>query len=139
VKSLLRRLARNEEGAAAVEFGLMAPLLLVLLGGIYEVGNYAQTAMLASNAAREGARYASVGDCANATSAPDSYLKTSLAKRYSGNVTVDAPTPSCPQNPGAPITVKVHVKVPLGLPVLSRVGPLTLNADSTMQVISKPS
>jgi Flp pilus assembly protein TadG len=137
--NVLKSFPRREDGAAAVEFAFMLPLLALIIGGIYEVGNLAQTAMLTSNAAREGARYAAVGDCSNAASAPATYLQNALAGRYSGNVTVDTPTPSCPGTLGSPITIKVHVKVPLGLPALSRVGPITLNSSATMTVFAKPS
>jgi Flp pilus assembly protein TadG len=52
---LLRR------GTAAVEFGFLAPILVTLLLGIWEVGRLAQVQQVLTNATREGARQASTG------------------------------------------------------------------------------
>jgi hypothetical protein len=50
----------RDEGASAVEFALIAPLLIMLVVGVFEFGlNWYRTQNLAS-AAREGARLASV-------------------------------------------------------------------------------
>ena len=59
---LVRRWSRREEeGAAAVEFGLIAPILVLLVFGIMSFGIlFAQTLSL-NNAARQGARFGAVG------------------------------------------------------------------------------
>jgi Flp pilus assembly protein TadG len=46
----------GERGAAAVEFALVAPVLLMLLFGIIEFGKTMNTQATLSSAAREGAR-----------------------------------------------------------------------------------
>lgn len=46
----------SEDGAAAVEFALVVPLLLTLLFGIIEFGSYFNAQIVASNAAREAVR-----------------------------------------------------------------------------------
>jgi Flp pilus assembly protein TadG len=48
-------------GAAAVEFAFTAPLLLVLLIGLWEVGRMVEAQQVLDNAAREGARQGSTG------------------------------------------------------------------------------
>ena len=53
---MFRRLRRNAEGTAALEFGLLLPLLLVVLLGIIDYGHIYFTRLAMSNAAREGAR-----------------------------------------------------------------------------------
>lgn len=50
------RLASRTEGNAAVEFGLVLPLLLAILLGIIDWGHVHFTRMTMANAAREGAR-----------------------------------------------------------------------------------
>jgi Flp pilus assembly protein TadG len=50
---------RNDAGAAALEFGLMAPLLILLLVGTIEIGTSVYQGMQAQNAAEAGALYAS--------------------------------------------------------------------------------
>ena len=51
---------RNEEGAAAVEFALIASLLFVVLFGIIEFGRLFNELEVLNSAAREGARVAAV-------------------------------------------------------------------------------
>ena len=52
---------RDEDGAAAVEFALLLPLLVLLLFGMIEFGFALNTRIQATNAAREAARLAVVG------------------------------------------------------------------------------
>lgn len=52
----MRSRLRDERGASAVEFGMIVPLLLVLLLGIIEFGHAFQVQGTLSASAREGAR-----------------------------------------------------------------------------------
>ena len=52
----MRGKLRDERGASAVEFGLIVPLLLMLVLGIVEFGHAFQVQGTLSSAAREGAR-----------------------------------------------------------------------------------
>ena len=52
---------RGEDGAAAVEFALLLPLLVLLLFGFIQFGMAFNTRIQATNAAREGARAAVIG------------------------------------------------------------------------------
>jgi Flp pilus assembly protein TadG len=56
----LRRRARSERGAAAVEFAIVVPLLFLLIFGIIDFGFGFHAWDAAENAAREGARVAAV-------------------------------------------------------------------------------
>ena len=51
----------RQDGAAAVEFALLLPLLILLLFGFIQFGTAFNTKIQATNAAREGARMAVVG------------------------------------------------------------------------------
>jgi Flp pilus assembly protein TadG len=53
-------LRRNEKGAAVVEFALVAPLLLLLIWGIVDIGRAFYTLNNLASAVREGARSAAV-------------------------------------------------------------------------------
>jgi Flp pilus assembly protein TadG len=53
-------MSRGERGAALVEFALALPLLLVILAGIVDFGFAFQRYEVITNAAREGARLASL-------------------------------------------------------------------------------
>jgi Flp pilus assembly protein TadG len=56
----LRRLARDASGVSAVEFALLAPVLLAMVFGIIEFGRVAYTQGVVSFAAEEATRYAVV-------------------------------------------------------------------------------
>lgn len=51
---------RSERGVSTVEFALVAPILLVLLIGTFDIARAVHTAVLVGNGAREGARYAAL-------------------------------------------------------------------------------
>ncbi len=55
-----RRRGRDQRGAAAVEFALVTPLLLMLVMGILDFGWMIMKANLVNNAARDAARVASL-------------------------------------------------------------------------------
>jgi Flp pilus assembly protein TadG len=52
---------QRRRGAAAVEFAAVAPLLFLLLFGLWEIGRAVEVQQVAWNSAREGARDASMG------------------------------------------------------------------------------
>jgi len=52
------RLFSNCTGSAAAELALVTPLLLVILAGTFEVGNYFRSEHLVQKAVRDAARYA---------------------------------------------------------------------------------
>ena len=128
------RLWSNDRGLAAVEFVIVAPVLIVILGGVLGVGSLVQATAVVRNAAREGARYAAVGlpvgtaatSCAGTpsgvTAVVDCYLYDELGGRgdvQCGSVgcsgaSVNVAYPSG-QNVGQPVTVTVTfpVTVPL--------------------------
>lgn len=51
----------RERGAAAVEFALILPILLILVGGVIDFGRLFYTQIQLSNAARDGVRLAAMG------------------------------------------------------------------------------
>ncbi len=56
----LRRLATRTEGAAAVEFGLIAPVFLLMLLGVFQVGSWLQAYNAMRNAVTKTARSVAV-------------------------------------------------------------------------------
>lgn len=53
----LRALRRSDAGSALAEMAVIAPLLLLLLIGLVEVGRYAHYSILVASAARAGVQY----------------------------------------------------------------------------------
>ena len=58
----LRRRKRDQQGAAAVEFALILPIFLLMLFGIMDFGYMINRSSIVNNAARDGARQASLGE-----------------------------------------------------------------------------
>lgn len=110
----------SEEGAAAVEFALVVPLLLTLLFGIIEFGTAYNAQILVTNAAREAAREVAVNDAATQSSV-DAVADAAVAavdSQFTGfTVTVfpaldgSTTTPAC--TPGSRITVTAVAQRPL--------------------------
>jgi Flp pilus assembly protein TadG len=82
---------KREEGAAAVEFALLLPLLMMILFGIIEFGLVLYNQEVITNASREGARFGIViGNPRPATGQIQDVVNTYLtnAGLNSGNATV---------------------------------------------------
>lgn len=54
---MIRRLVRSDSGASLLELSIVAPVLIILVIGLIEVGRYTFMGILAANAARAGAQY----------------------------------------------------------------------------------
>jgi len=107
--SNLRRHARREDGAAAVEFALIVGLLAMLIFGMMEFGLAFWQLQSLRAAAREGARVAAVGG--DETQIRDAVVGASgdaLPAGYSG-LTI-TPTGGCP-DPGSSSAVDQSVTV----------------------------
>lgn len=62
MKTRSRRPRSDDRGVAAIEFALVFPVLVALIFGSIEFGLLIQEKTLVANAAREGARAASLGE-----------------------------------------------------------------------------
>lgn len=92
----------RQEGAVAIEFALVTPLLCLLLFGIVEMGRLLWTWNAAVEATRLGARLAVVCDVDRSLGAPiKSRMRTMLPLLANSNITieymnpVDTVDPSC--------------------------------------------
>lgn len=125
--SCLIRTRRCEEGAVAVEFAMLLPLLIVILFGITAFGLAFSRFVTYISAAREGARYAAVhcqpdaGTC-TATLISDRVNLAAVgypigpgtpAATIAGSTSID-----CGVNPGKPVTVSWLQSIPIQIPLL---------------------
>src|SRR5687768_6146104 len=81
-----RILRRRRRGDAVIEFALLAPVLILILFGIIELGRVVDAWIVVHNAAREGARagvlvYADTDASTAAADATRTYLTSGLSKR----------------------------------------------------------
>ena len=110
---------KSEKGQATVEFALILPILLLLLGGILNFGWVFGNRLLAQNAAREAARYTAIHY--NDSSTDDD-------RQVAANIVLSrAPTINTPvvtlSVTGDTITVKVVSSVNMLTPLLSELFP----------------
>ena len=108
---MLRRLRRNSDGTAAIEFGLTLPLLLIVLVGILDYGQIHFTRLTMTNAAREGAR---VGVTMPETEAQAAAVAATTSYLAQAGVTavVTATVPS-QTDPTVTVTVTIDPYTPL--------------------------
>lgn len=108
---MFRRLWRNADGTAALEFGLVLPLLLVVLLGIVDYGHIYFTRLTMSNAAREGARVGVTLPEAEAQTAAVAAAQSYLSRAgVSAAVAASAPSDS---NPTVTVTITIDPFDPL--------------------------
>jgi Flp pilus assembly protein TadG len=79
----------GERGAAAVEFALLSPILLILVFGIIDFGLAMNAQIIVANAVREGARTAALGGSYDATITAATRAETGVVG------TVPTPTATC--------------------------------------------
>ena len=94
---------RRERGATAVEFALLLPVLLLLLFGIIDFGRALNAQITLTQAAREGARLAALGQSSSTVQTRTQAAATGLSP-----VTVTVTT-SCPVNAGAGVDAVVSL------------------------------
>ena len=106
----LLRLGRREEGAAAVEFAIILPVLSLLVLGGMDMAHMFYMEHLITNASREGARYATkytypVND--TSTAAVKTYVETTLGYNSFNLDNLDVTTSTAVTGTNQVVTVTV--------------------------------
>ena len=111
------RRARNDQGAAAVEFALVVIPVFAVLFGLIQYGMYFYSAQTGSNTVNAAARQLSVGNC-RATADLQAYVDNQLGAAATGTATVTRaytnPDGTPPASP-APANVQIGGTVKLTL------------------------
>ena len=123
-----RRLARSaarDRGAAAVEFALLLPVLLLLVFGIIDFGRALNAQITLTQAAREGARIAALGE---------SNVVSGTQAAATGLSPVAVTVTSCPAGAGAGVNavVKTSYSFSFVTPLSAIAGILGSSLGSTM-------
>jgi Flp pilus assembly protein TadG len=109
----------RRQGAAAVEFALVAPLFFLVVLGMVEIGRAIMVMQIVTNAAREGARFAVIDGPIDQTTGKSTTTATAVqtwTKNYMSNAALPSsaatvtvsPEPSTAAD-GAQITVTVTI------------------------------
>jgi len=142
-----RHKSRRERGQSLVEFALVLPIMMILIFGIIDFGMGLRSYISLTNATREGARYAAVGNEAGAYPTDcDGSTTTSVIGRVCvameglnlsnvGSVSVAYPSG---QTPGAEVVVSADYTYDFITPLGDLIGffsggsfPDTLNLSTT--------
>lgn len=129
---------RNEngsrKGAALVEFALVAPIFLILIAGVIELGRAIIVQQLLTNASREGARvagYDSTTQTSTVSSAVSNYLSTVSISSATTTVSPNPPSLAA-DGQSVSVTVSVPYTQVSWLPNTFFLGGQTLQATSVM-------
>ena len=128
----VRQSARHEKGQALVEFALVSILLFTIMIGIADLARLYFTYSSMSNAAREGARYATINpyDTVGIKSKAEALL---VIFGTDPEIAISFPDGSR----DVKMRVRVQVTCDFGLLVLP-VPPFEMSADSTMRIETVP-
>jgi len=108
----LKRILRGQRGANLIEMALVTTLLLLLFGGVVDLGRVFHSYIVVTNAAREGARMGSHfpdrADLIRAAAIQEA--AESGVELSEGDIAIEFPAGSVPGNP---IRVSVVHEVPM--------------------------
>jgi Flp pilus assembly protein TadG len=111
----MKHRGRRDEGAAAVEFALVAFILVLLVFGIIQFGYLFFQWLETTHAAREGVRWAALGNPVADVEAKAKAAAPGL--NWTGNGTVQVVYPGA-TTPGNPVTVRITYNTPLFAPLM---------------------
>jgi Flp pilus assembly protein TadG len=115
----MRRIIKNERGAALLEAAITIPIILLISVGIFEFGRAFQTWQVLTNAAREGARIAVIAGTTN------EQIETRVRDYLDGG--------GLPLARSADVNIDVQRDVPLGSSNASRI---TINYPFNFMVLN---
>src|SRR5262245_20734165 len=124
----------RRRGAALVEFAVIAPIFLTLVGGMIELGRAIVVAQILTNASREGARiagYSTTTSASTVTSAVNTFLTN---EGVSGATTTISPSSLSSVADGSQVSVTVSIPYSSvsWLPKPFFLGGTTLSATTVM-------
>lgn len=130
---LRRKMIFSQHGQALVEFALVLPVLLLLVFGIIEFGRIYASNIMINNAAREGARAASLG-------VPDEDIVIIVKDRCTfldpTKLAISITPVPLERATGNPVNIDVGYPLEINTPIISSItgDPCQISARVTMRV-----
>jgi len=132
-------LARNRDGAVAIEFGMLLTIFLMAVFGDIELGRYAGTYQALSEAVHIGARYAVVHGSQSSSPATTGSLQTLVQNSGGGVLTpgsVSVTVTFSPNNsPGSTVTLVATYPWSSVVPLLN-LSSATIQAKSVATILN---
>ncbi|MCG9480154.1 MAG: pilus assembly protein [Actinomycetia bacterium] len=114
---------KQQKGAAAVEFAIILPVLIMLIFGIYQFGIAYNRYITLTHAAREGARVAAVDYNNEDIPDPESYIKQIVIERATSiyDLTEDDISINLPEGNkiGKPIEIEILYNLFIEIPLVN--------------------
>ncbi|MCZ6604683.1 MAG: TadE/TadG family type IV pilus assembly protein [Alphaproteobacteria bacterium] len=136
-KFIYPRLARDENGTAAVQFALILPLLLLLTVGLIDIGRFVWVRTTLEHVTREGTRWAAVRGATNPFPATKASIEAYVAQRTVGiaDDDLDIDVSWQPNNiTGSRVTVAITVGFNFLVAGFLNLEPMQLSSASTMVI-----
>lgn len=134
----LERLLKDDSGSPAVEFAIIAPLLLLLTAGMIDVGKLGLASSTLYLAVDEGARYGAVHAYGSLLPKTDdeikAYAKTQIIGIEKDKVDLTLDWNPKPAQSGGTVTVTAQYKVELWLTAFMNINDVTMTRKSTMTI-----
>jgi Flp pilus assembly protein TadG len=125
------KLSREQNGQALVEMALVIPLFLLLLFGVIEMGRIGHAYITISNAAREGARLATIG---GSDIEIREAVQNATPTLNSSALTVEITPNQFNRLSGQGVSVQVTYPVQLIIPVITNIVPNPVVVKSTLNM-----
>ncbi|NLK86476.1 MAG: pilus assembly protein [Clostridiaceae bacterium] len=119
---------KKDKGQSLVETALILPVLLLLLTGIIDFGLLFNSYLVVSNASREGARHAAVG---NSDAQIRSAAANAAASLDPDRLEIDITPEEADRDTGDSVTVTVRYGYSMATPVIAAFFPETFDVETS--------
>lgn len=130
---MIKKLQKKRKGQSLVETALILPVILLLLTAIIDFGLLFNHYLIVSNASREGARGASLGNTNEQITNTVKNVASTLDESKLG-ITI-TPNRSADRKAGTTVTVAVKYQYSMITPIIAAIipGPFDLETNTTMR------
>lgn len=129
---------RPQKGQSLAELAIILPLLLILLLGVFDIGNGFSTYIALSNASREGARWLTIHPDDKAGAVNRVYVEANGVGLGQDTVAVTIVPDKSRYQAGETITFQVAHSYPLLFGALTQLPVIDFEIESTMKVLYNP-
>lgn len=135
---LMYRKVRTQTGQSLAELAIVLPILLILLLGVFDIGNGFSTYITLSNASREGARWLTTHPDDKAGAIARIYAEADSRGLGPGSVAITLTPDKSRYESGETVTILVSHDYPLMFGVVTQLPALEFKIESTMKVLYTP-
>lgn len=129
---------RTEKGQSLAELAIVLPLLLLLLLGVFDIGNGFRTYIALSNASREGARWLTIHPDDKAGAVDRVYSEAGSINLGQDAIAVTVLPDKGSYQSGESVTVQVTHSYPLIFGTLTQLSVIDFETETTMKVLYNP-